>query len=135
MQGSGKAYLSVNNKDKWKQFWSIKYDRNNTSFLRHINFDSFNNFRDSVLLSFFLEKQADRLRDVTSLAQSYTVGMSLWHTNWVQVCLPPSPGFFSMSSFSDVQVFSSLVCHTLWWNNSQAPSQVRTGHGTTAWFQ
>ena len=73
MQGSGKAYLSVNNNDKWKQFWSIKYERNNTSFLRHINFDSFNNFRESVLLSFFLEKQADRLRDVTSLAQSYTV--------------------------------------------------------------
>ena len=83
----------------------------------------------------FLEKQADRLKDVTSLAQSHTVGMSLWHTNWVQVCLPPSPGFFSMSSFLDVQVFSSLVCHTLWWNNSQAPSQVRTECGTTDWFQ
>ena len=83
----------------------------------------------------FLEKQADRLKDVTSLAQSHTVGMSLWHTNWVQVCLPPSPGFFSRSSFLDVQVFSSLVCHTLLWNNFQAPSQVRTGCGTTDWFQ
>ena len=135
MQGTGKVYLSVNYNDKQKQFWSIKYERNNTSFLRHINFYSFNNFRESVLLLFFLEKQAERLRDVTSLAQSYTVGMLPWHTNWLQVCLPPSPGFFSRSSFSDVQVFSSLVRHNLWWNNSQAPSQVRIGHGTTDWFQ
>lgn len=109
--------LPGNNDDEWKQFWLSKCERGNASFLGHINLD-FSKFRKDCY--FRLKSEWTKAQKCYTPRSKPHVGVLLWHS---QVCLSPTPGFFSMSPFSAV-VFPPLELHTLWWNNSRLSSRI-----------
>ena len=109
--------LPGNNDDEWKQFWLSKCERGNASFLGHINLD-FSKFRKDCY--FRLKSEWTKAQKCYTPRSKPHVGVLLWHS---QVCLSPTPGFFSMSPFSAV-VFPPLELHTLWWNNSRLSPRI-----------